>query len=75
MTFWPNGNVTYGTPGTHDDTEAEQTAVGDAMREWKRRNSSFLENVKAHPPLGARASVERGVEIDVIITAGKQRGS
>ena len=26
----------------------------------------FLPNVKAHPPLGARASVERGV--DVVIT-------
>ena len=23
----------------------------------------FLANVKAHPPLGARASVERGVEV------------
>ena len=25
----------------------------------------FLENVKAHPPLGARANVERGVEVVV----------
>jgi hypothetical protein len=33
------------------------------------------ENVKAHPPLGARASVERGVEVGVIIKAGKQGGS
>ena len=67
--------MTYGTPGTHDDTEAEQTAVGDAMREWKRRNSSFLENVKAHPPLGAGASVEHGVEAVVITNAGQQGGS
>ena len=32
-------------------------------------------NVKAHPPLGARASVERGVEGKVIINVGKQGGS
>ena len=29
----------------------------------------------AHPPLGARASVERGVEVGIIIKAGKQSGS
>ena len=32
-------------------------------------------NVEAHPPLGARASVERGVKVGVIIKAGKQGGS
>jgi hypothetical protein len=35
----------------------------------------FLAYVKAHPPLGVRASVDRGVEIVVIITAGKHGGS
>ena len=34
-----------------------------------------LPNVKAHPPLGARANVERGVEVVIIIKAGKQWGS
>ena len=29
----------------------------------------------AHPPLGARASVERGVEVEVIIKAAEQGGS
>ena len=29
----------------------------------------------AHPPLGARASVERGVEVVIIINAGQQSGS
>ena len=38
-------------------------------------SSLFLENVKAHPPLGARASVERGVEGEVIINVGKQGSS
>ena len=35
----------------------------------------ILPNVKAHPPLGARASVEHGVEVGVIIKACKQGGS
>ena len=35
----------------------------------------FLQNVKAHPPLGARANVECGVEVVVIINAGEQSGS
>ena len=34
-----------------------------------------LANVKAHPPLGARANVEHGVEVVVIIKDGKQSGS
>ena len=34
-----------------------------------------LPNAKAHPPLGARASVERGVEVVVIINVGEQSGS
>ena len=40
---------------------------------WGRHHSPT--NVKAHPPLGAKASVERGVEVVVIIKAGKQSGS
>ena len=35
----------------------------------------FLTNVKAHPPLGARASAERGVEVGVIMTTDKRGGS
>ena len=38
-------------------------------------NSSISAERLAHPPLGARASVERGVEVVVIINAGKQSGS
>ena len=37
--------------------------------------SLFLANVKAHPPLGARASVECGVDVVVIINAYQQGGS
>ena len=36
---------------------------------------NFLPNVRAHPPLGARASVEHGVEVVVIIKAAEQGGS
>ena len=36
---------------------------------------NFLPNVKAHPPLGARANVECGVEVVVIIKAAEQGGS
>ena len=32
-------------------------------------------NVKAHPPLGARVTVECGVEVVVIINADQQGGS
>ena len=39
------------------------------------KSQNFSTNVKAHPPLGARASVERGVEVVVIINAGQQGGS
>ena len=35
----------------------------------------FLSNVKAHPPLGAGASIERGVKVVVIIKATEQGGS
>ena len=38
-------------------------------------SSILLENVKAHPPLGARANVEHGVEVVVIIKAAEQGGS
>ena len=37
--------------------------------------SSYLAQRLAHPPLGAGASVERGVEVVAIIKAGKQGGS
>ena len=35
----------------------------------------ILPNVQAHPPLGARENVERGVEVVVIMNAWKQGGS
>ena len=35
----------------------------------------YLVERLAHPPLGARASVERGVEVVVNINAGQQGGS
>ena len=35
----------------------------------------FQANVQAHPSLGAGASVDRGIEIGVIIQAGQQGGS
>ena len=35
----------------------------------------FLQNEKAHPPLGAGVSVECGVEVVVIINVGEQSGS
>ena len=38
-------------------------------------SSILLENVKAHPPLGVRASVERRVEVVAVINAGQQGGS
>ena len=41
------------------------------MRAWL----SYLAERLAHPPLGARASVERRVEVVVIINAGQQGGS
>ena len=37
--------------------------------------SSYLAQRLAHPPLGARASVERGVEVVIIIKAAEQGGS
>ena len=38
-------------------------------------SSAELGERLAHPPLGAGASVERGVEVVAIIKAGKQSGS
>ena len=38
-------------------------------------SSLLLENEKAHPPLGAGASVEHGVEAETTIDAGERSGS
>ena len=73
-------------PPLDDRAETDGDSIGSALLEdecdrWESsgngdhgsKNSST--NVKAHPPLGARESVERGVEVVVIINTGQQGGS
>ena len=62
----------------YESRKTPTSKFSDSLGSYNGANSDssiVLENVKAHPPLGARASVERGVDVGVIITAGKQGGS
>jgi hypothetical protein len=44
LMFRPNGLVTYGYPALGETSDKEDKAVDEAVAEWNRRNSSFLEN-------------------------------
>ena len=73
-------NTNHAGARTHQDESRKTLATesSDSHRSHNGGNSDssiFLENVIAHPPLGARASVERGVEVVVIIRAAEQGGS
>ena len=54
---------------------ADAISTGEVFTEEVCGSLHSVENVKAHPPLGARASVEHGVEVVVIINAGEKGGS
>ena len=64
LQYEPRKTLTGGCSDPHESYDAANS-----------ESSILLENVQAHPPLGARASVERGVEVVVSIKAAEQGGS
>ena len=87
ITHGIDGKMEYDYPCAWELWEGEGFESQAEMDEWfravvkpgeivtKHLMRFRLANVKAHPPLGARASIERGVEVGVIINAGQQSGS